>query len=171
MILFCDTYETETLKTIAVWALFTPDNWQRRPSDQDERGRTAEEHFMHQCVSEDTWFKNMLAIDLERAPLPEGDSSMVKFMRRYAEAAQKRLFIMRQQDDAWWQDAQQFFDVPRNRAWIMLRRLTHSAHHRGTINLHAAFVGFTVVFHLWTDGRHRWVGAVWWADDLCFCEY
>ena len=31
----------------------------------------------------------------------------------------------------WWEESAQFFDVRRSRAWVMTRRLTHTAHHRG----------------------------------------
>lgn len=31
----------------------------------------------------------------------------------------------------WWEQEVQFFDVPRSRAWVMVRRIAHTAHHRG----------------------------------------
>ena len=34
-------------------------------------------------------------------------------------------------EDAWWQEVVPFFEVPRERAWIVVRRIAHSAHHRG----------------------------------------
>ena len=128
-----ETYETEILKTISVWGSFTLANWRKRPSAEDSRGRTAEEHFMHQCVSEDTWFKNMLGVDLGRPALPEPEPSIAVFMRHYSTAARQRCAILAEKSDAWWLHETAFFDVPRNRAWIMLRRLTHSAHHRGQL--------------------------------------
>ena len=108
-----DTYETEILKTISVWGSFTSDNWRRRPSAEDVRGRTAEEHFMHQCVSEDTWCKNMLAIDLERPPLPSDEPSIISFMRYYSSQhpidwpSCVRSPIIADEETA-------FFDVPNN---------------------------------------------------------
>jgi hypothetical protein len=38
---------------------------------------------------------------------------------------------LRTKDDAWWETSVTFFDVTRSRAWIMTRRLLHTAHHRG----------------------------------------
>ena len=112
---------------------FHEDTWQRRPAADDPRGRTAEEHFMHQCVSEDTWCKNMLGIDLAKPPLPPEDQSIAGFMAWYSSATAERLAVLRGKADAWWLAETNFFDVPRNHAWIMLRRLTHSAHHRGQL--------------------------------------
>jgi hypothetical protein len=52
-------------------------------------------------------------------------------MRRYAEDSEKRLTALRTKDEAWWEAETAFFDVPRSRAWVMTRRLTHTSHHRG----------------------------------------
>jgi hypothetical protein len=38
---------------------------------------------------------------------------------------------LRTKDELWWSGETQFFDVPRSRAWVMTRRIAHSAHHRG----------------------------------------
>ena len=46
-----DTYDTERLKTL-VSGLPGPDTWQKRPHADDPRGRTAQEQFIHQCLSE-----------------------------------------------------------------------------------------------------------------------
>jgi hypothetical protein len=52
-------------------------------------------------------------------------------MKRYAEDSAKRLALLRQQDEHWWEEPAKFFDVARSRAWVMTRRLTHTSHHRG----------------------------------------
>jgi hypothetical protein len=52
--------------------------------------------MVHQCVSEDTWFRTMLGIDVGAPPLPENEIRF-EFMNV------------------------QFFDVPRSRAWVMTR--------------------------------------------------
>jgi DinB family len=52
-------------------------------------------------------------------------------MKRYAEDSEKRLAILRTKDESWWSGETQFFDVRRSRAWVMTRRIAHSAHHRG----------------------------------------
>jgi hypothetical protein len=54
-------------------------------------------------------------------------------MHRYAEDSGKRLAALRTQDEAWWEERVAFFDVRRVRAWVMTRRLTHTAQHRGQL--------------------------------------
>jgi DinB family len=39
--------------------------------------------------------------------------------------------VLIEKDDGWWEMPASFFDTSRSRAWITLRRVTHSAHHRG----------------------------------------
>jgi hypothetical protein len=86
--------------------------------------------MVHQCVSEDTWFRTMLGVDVGAPPLPRRETR-IEFMRQYAEDSGKRLDILRQKDERWWEEKTTFFDVQRSRAWVMTRRLTHTSHHRG----------------------------------------
>ncbi len=124
-----DTYETEILKVLSVWSSFQDDDLSARPHPTDKRGRSVREHMVHQCLSEDGWFKNMFGIEVGAAlPAPE---SRLTFIQRYAEDAIKRLDTLRQRDDAWWEAEVPFFKVMRSRAWIMVRRIAHTAHHRG----------------------------------------
>jgi hypothetical protein len=55
----------------------------------------------------------------------------MEFMKRYAEDSHKRLAVLRAKEESWWSGETQFFDVARSRAWVMTRRIAHSAHHRG----------------------------------------
>jgi uncharacterized damage-inducible protein DinB len=125
-----DAYETERLKVLSVWSEFTDEDLPVRPRAGDPRGRSVHEQMVHQCVSEDTWFRTMLGIDVGAPPLPERETRL-DFMKRYAEDSGTRVGRLRATDEAWWQEEVAFFDVRRTRAWIMLRRLTHTAHHRG----------------------------------------
>jgi hypothetical protein len=86
--------------------------------------------MVHQCVSEDAWFRTMLGIDVGASPLPEQECRL-EFMKRYAEHSARRLATLRQTDEAWWEAETKFFDVRRSKAWVMTRRLTHTSHHRG----------------------------------------
>jgi hypothetical protein len=52
-------------------------------------------------------------------------------MKRYAEDSGKRLAELQAKDDGWWESETKFFDVQRSRAWVMVRRIAHTAHHRG----------------------------------------
>src|SRR5436309_8276949 len=101
-----------------------------RPRHGDPRGRSVHEQMVHQCVSEDLWFRNMLGIDVGAPPLPKQETRF-EFMKRYAEDSGKRLAALREKNEPWWEESTKFFDVQRSRAWVMTRRLTHSSHHRG----------------------------------------
>ena len=125
-----ESYETERVKVLSVWSEFTDEDFPMRPNQADARGRSVHEQMVHQCVSEDLWFRNMLSIDVAAPPLPQRETR-IEFIRRYAEDSAKRLARLRSTTDRWWEELTTFFDVRRSRAWVMTRRLTHTAHHRG----------------------------------------
>ena len=112
--------------------MFRDDDLPVRPNQADARGRSFHEHMVHQCVSENLWFRDMLGIDVGAPPLPR-EETRLEFMRRYAEDSGKRLAVLRSKDDDWWEGETSFFDVQRSRAWVMTRRMTHTAHHRGQL--------------------------------------
>jgi uncharacterized damage-inducible protein DinB len=125
-----DSYDTERLKVLSVWSEFHDDDLSVRPRNDDPRGRSVLEQMVHQCVSEDTWFRTMLGIDVAAPPLPDPETR-VQFIKRYAADSAHRLERLRQTTDRWWEEPVAFFDVRRSRAWVMTRRLTHTSHHRG----------------------------------------
>jgi len=135
-----ETYATERVKVLSVWSEFNDDDLAVRPSPADERGRSFLEHMVHQCISENAWFVNMLGIDTGAPPLPAQESRL-EFIRRYAGDSAKRLAALRAKDDAWWEGETQFFDVSRTRAWVMTRRLTHTSHHRGQLTAMLRMLG------------------------------
>jgi uncharacterized damage-inducible protein DinB len=125
-----DSYDTERIKILSVWSEFRDDDLPVRPNPRDPRGRSVHEHMVHQCVSEDIWFRNMLGIDVKAPPLPERETRL-EFIKRYAEDSGRRLERLRQTNEDWWEQLTAFFDVQRTRAWVMTRRMTHTSHHRG----------------------------------------
>lgn len=125
-----DTYATERIKVLSVWSEFHDADLRFRPNPSDARGRSVREQMVHQCVSEDFWFRSMLGIDVAAPPLPQQETRL-EFIARYAEDSGKRFAELEKKDAAWWQGSAKFFDVVKSRAWIMTRRLTHTAHHRG----------------------------------------
>ncbi|HXL21321.1 MAG TPA: DinB family protein [Candidatus Dormibacteraeota bacterium] len=125
-----ETYETERMKVVSVWSEFRDADMEFRPNAADLRGRSVHEQMVHQCVSEDLWLRTMLGIDVGEPPLPAQETRL-EFIRRYADHSAKRLEIFRTKDEAWWEGETQFFDVARSRAWVMTRRIAHTAHHRG----------------------------------------
>ena len=125
-----ETYATEREKVVSVWSEFKDTDLPFRPHPTDPRGRSVHEQMVHQCVSEDLWFRTMLGIDVSAPPLPKSETRL-EFMRRYAEDSAKRLAVLKDKNDTWWEEIVTFFDVRRSRAWVVTRRLNHTAHHRG----------------------------------------
>src|SRR5215472_6383614 len=110
-----ETYATERIKVASVWSEFRDEDLPARPNAGDARGRSVLEQMVHQCVSEDLWFMNMLGIDVGAPPLPAKETR-IEFIQRYAEDSGKRLGALRAKDEGWWESATKFFDVQRPRA-------------------------------------------------------
>ena len=90
-----ETYATERIKVLSVWSEFRDADMPVRPNPTDTRGRSVHEQMVHQCVSEDLWFRNMLGIDVQAPPLPQKETRL-EFIRRYAEDSGKRLAALEQ---------------------------------------------------------------------------
>jgi uncharacterized damage-inducible protein DinB len=126
-----DTYETERLKVMSVWGMFRDEDLAFRPHATDSRGRSFLEQMQHQCLSENAWFCNMLGIDVSAPPLPL-DQTRLGFVLQYGTDSSKRFEALTSKtDEAWWEQEVEFFDVRRSRAWIVVRRIAHTSHHRG----------------------------------------
>jgi uncharacterized damage-inducible protein DinB len=132
-----ETYRTERLKTLGVWLQVPDERMGFRP---EPRARTPLEHMVHQCVSEDTWMKNMLGIAASRPALPVHETREA-FIEHYGACSAERLGILGRQPDDWYGGDATFFDVMRSRAWVLTRRLTHSAHHRGQLTAYLRLWG------------------------------
>lgn len=124
-----DTYRTERLKTLGVWAQIPDDRLRVR---SEPRARSPLEHLVHQCQSEHNWMDGMLGIHIDRPALP-GQETRAAFVEHYAACSAARLTCLEAQSEAWFEAAAVFFDVRRTRAWILTRRFTHTAHHRGQL--------------------------------------
>jgi uncharacterized damage-inducible protein DinB len=125
-----DTYESEILKVLSVWSMFEDADLPVRPHPSDRRGRSVLEHMIHQSLSENLWFEKMLGIAVATQPLPERETRL-SFIESYARNARARLEALHTKPDAWWEEEAGFFEVTRTRAWIVTRRIAHTAHHRG----------------------------------------
>jgi len=88
--------------------------------------------MVHQCLSEDKWFRTMFGIDLGMPPLPAQETRL-EFIKRYAEDSGKRVAILQVKDNGWWEEEVAFFDATHSRAWVMVRRIAHTAHHRSEL--------------------------------------
>ncbi len=131
-----DTYETEILKIVGIWSQFPGDRLDWRPH---AKSRTIAEQMEHQCQSEGKWMSTMLGIDTGD-PNPR-ERTREAFIEKYNADARRRLELLRQKPDSWWREEVQFFDVHRSRAWVMLRRICHSTHHRGQLVVYLRLVG------------------------------
>jgi uncharacterized damage-inducible protein DinB len=132
-----ESYDTERLKTLTVWSEFSDAEIDHRAAPY---ARTPREHMVHQCVSEDTWMRSMLGIHNSQPALPPAEDRLT-FIRHYGDASAERLSAIRAMPADWWQEGVAFFDVTRARAWVFLRRLTHSAHHRGQLTMCLRLLG------------------------------
>lgn len=132
-----DTYATERLKILSVWSHFTDQDLRFRP---EPRARTPLEQMVHQCVSEDAWMQRMLGIDVGLPALPAREDRL-GFLEHYAAASQQRLERLAAQPADWFTGETQFFDVRRSRAWVLTRRIAHSAHHRGQLTTYLRLLG------------------------------
>ncbi len=132
-----EIYRTESLKTLSVWSQVPDAQMAFRP---EPRARTPLEHMVHQCVSEDAWMSKMLGITAGVPPLP-GTETRLEFMKHYAACSVERLAALEAKEDTWFEEATQFFEVRRSRAWILTRRFTHSAHHRGQLTAYLRLWG------------------------------
>jgi uncharacterized damage-inducible protein DinB len=134
-----ETYGTERIKTLSVWSQFADPELSFRP---EPRARTPHEHMVHQCAGEDLWMRTMLGIDLGEPPLPPPDGeTRLAFLRRYAGASEQRLRLLAAKPDAWFEETTRFFDVERSRAWVLVRRIAHTAHHRGQLTAYLRLLG------------------------------
>ena len=124
-----ETYRTERLKTLGVWAQVPQD---RMTCRVEPRARTPLEHMVHQCQSEHNWMTSILGINIVQAVLP-AEETRDAFIAHYGASAADRLGILQQEPDAWFEEETGFFDVRRSRAWVLTRRFTHTAHHRGQL--------------------------------------
>ena len=146
-----ETYATERLKTLGVWSQIPDARMRFRP---EPRARSPLEHMVHQSVSEDTWMRNMLGITSSRPALP-AEETRLTFLEHYAACSAERLAILEGRPDEWFEESAKFFDVMRSRAWILTRRFTHSAHHRGQL---------TVYLRLWALPLYSTYGP---SADTC----
>jgi uncharacterized damage-inducible protein DinB len=134
-----ETYETEILKITGIWSAFPDEALDFRPSS---KSRTVREQMEHQVQSEGRWMATMLGIDTGD-PNPVTKTGQGYLAKSSADAA-PRLEILRDKPESWWREETNFFDVVRSRAWVITRRISHSAHHRGQLIVYLRLLGLRV---------------------------
>jgi uncharacterized damage-inducible protein DinB len=123
-------YQTECLKVLSVWSMFRDEDMNTRPHPEDRRGRNVREQMIHQCLSEDLWFRRFFGMDVETQELPKEETRLA-FIQKYSADSEHRARILATQKADWWEQEVDFFKTARIRAWVMVRRIAHTAHHRG----------------------------------------
>jgi hypothetical protein len=118
-----ESYRTEREKTLGVWSQVPDAEMGFRP---DPRARSPLEHMVHQCLSEEAWMANMLGSRCRIPALPATETRL-EFLRHYAACSAERLDQLAAKPDEWFDAPIAFFDVTRSRAWVLVRRMTHSA--------------------------------------------
>mgnify|MGYP000974898121 CR=1 FL=1 len=84
--------------------------------------------------------RTMLGIETDLPAIPPTEDRL-SFIRHYAAASELRYAQLVGKESGWWFSETAFFDVIRSRAWVFLRRLTHSAHHRGQLTTYLRLLG------------------------------
>ncbi len=85
----------------------------------------------------------MLGIDVAAPPLPAKEIRL-EFIKRYAEDSGKRVEALKEKDNNWWAEEVKFFEFGKSRAWIVTRRIAHTAHHRGQQTMLLRMLGLNI---------------------------
>jgi uncharacterized damage-inducible protein DinB len=123
-----DTYASEINKSASVWRAFGDGDLDYRAHP---RSAAVGEIFRHELLSGRRFFGEFLgAAEPDAAAVVPPVRAAAAFVSRLEELARPRLAFLAAQDEGWWLGRVPFFDVERERIWIVWRRILHSAHHR-----------------------------------------
>jgi len=130
-----DTYASETSKTAAVWSELQDGQLEFR---SHARSSSVRQILVHQILSERRFFAEFvgLAEPAVEALLPPGEApGVAAYIERLLALALPRLVPLADGDEAFWLAEVPFFDVRRQRIWVVWRRILHTAHHRAQVGL------------------------------------
>jgi uncharacterized damage-inducible protein DinB len=151
------TYAGEVSKISSVWSQFADADLEYRPHP---RSSTVAEIIRHQLLSERRFFGEFLGTP-EPAPdrvLPR-ELTIEASCGRLVELAKPRLGFLAAQVENWWLESRPFFDVTRERIWIFLRRILHSAHHRTQLTVYLRLLEKAVPSTYGPTADVTWTGA------------
>jgi uncharacterized damage-inducible protein DinB len=152
-----DTYASETNKVAAVWSAFDDADLGYRPHP---RSSSVGEILKHQLLSERRFFGEFLGAPEPPASEVLPDPFTTQSARdRFVLLARPRLGFLGAQPAAWWTTRVQFFDVERERAWIVWRRVLHTAHHRTQLSVYLRMLERAVPPTYGPTADVRWDGA------------
>jgi hypothetical protein len=152
-----DTYQSETNKTSSVWSGFSDTDLDWRPA---AKSMTVLEVMKHHILSERRFFEAFLGSAEPPATevLPELPSVEI-YRKRMVELAAPRLPHLAAQPEPWWLEQVNFFDVERERVWILWRRILHSSHHRTQLTVCLRLLGHAVPSVYGPTADVTWSGA------------
>ena len=129
-----DTYASETNKVAAVWRGFTDADLAYRPHP---RSSTVADILKHQLLSERRFFGEFLGSpEPPAADVLPAAPGVAPAIARLCDLAVARLSYLAAQPEPWWIVRVPFFDVERERIWIVWRRILHTAHHRTQLSVY-----------------------------------
>ena len=152
-----DTYASETNKVVAVWRGFSDADLDYTPHP---RSSSVGEILKHQLLSERRFFGEFLgAAEPAAAEVLPAPLLVASAIGRLIELAVPRLAFLGGQPEAWWLARVAFFDVERERAWIVWRRLLHTAHHRTQLSVYLRLLDRPVPATYGPTADATWSGA------------
>jgi len=152
-----DTYASETNKVVAVWRGFSDADLDYKPHP---RSSSVGEILKHQLLSERRFFGEFLgAAEPAAAEVLPAPLLVASAIGRLIELAVPRLAFLGGQPETWWLARVAFFDVERERAWIVWRRLLHTAHHRTQLSVYLRLLDRPVPATYGPTADATWSGA------------
>lgn len=152
-----ETYVSETNKVASVWSAFTDADLPWKPH---AKSSTVCEILKHQLLSERRFFAEFLGSSEPKPAqvLPE-PLNVESASARLVQLARRRLPFLAGQGDSWWLEKTLFFDVERARAWILWRRILHTAHHRTQLTVYLRLLDRPVPSTYGPTADASWEGA------------
>ncbi len=152
-----DTYASESNKTASAWEAFDDTELSWRPH---EKSMTVVEVMKHQLLSEIRFFGGFLGLpEPSPAEALANTGTPRSFARRQIVLATPRLQFLAAQTEDWWLRQVTFFDVERQRVWIVWRRILHSAHHRTQLTVYLRLMNKPVLSIYGPTADVTWTGA------------
>jgi uncharacterized damage-inducible protein DinB len=152
-----DTYASEVNKVVSVWREFEDADLDFRPHPKSS---TVEEILKHQLLSERRFFAEFLGTSEPASDEVLPDALTIEnCCRRIAISAKTRLSFLANQEESWWFAVVPFFDVRRERIWILWRRILHTAHHRTQLTVYLRLLNKPVPSTYGPTSDVSWQGA------------
>ena len=152
-----DTYASETNKVASVWHEFTDADLAWKPH---EKSTAVGAIFQHELLSARRFFAEFLGLpEPPAAEVLPPVATVDAFAKRLVELALPRLARLADRPDSWWLEEVPFFDVRRQRIWILWRRVLHTAHHRTQLTTYLRLLGRPVPSSYGPTADVTWSGA------------